>query len=113
MTVLLSACGETEHVEDAPGMLDALQRWSAKHYPHSDFVREESSCDLIPMPPPGQWEEVPCTLAIRNQGSSAVATVNVWAASSGEGYLLFHVEDPSFDHTSNRAWEQLAKSGRG
>lgn len=111
--VVLAACGQSEHVEDRSGMLDALQRWSARHYRQTDFVRSQSSCDLIAMPAPGQWEKAPCTLALRRRDSSAITKISVWAASSSAGYLLFHVDDPSFDPTSNQAWDQLAKSGTG
>lgn len=113
MITVASACGITEHVEDKSAMVSDLQAWSAKHYPDADFVRDQSSCDLIPIPDPGGWATAPCTLAVRSRGASTVTRVHVWAGSSSGGYLLFHVYDPDFDPTSNQAWEQLAKSGQG
>lgn len=106
----VSACGYTENVEDEASMLSDLQAWSAKHYPNAHFDADKSSCDLIADPSSSaQWEAAECTLALQTSGSARIEKYDVWAGSNGSA-VLFHLDDPSFDPTSNRAWDQLAKS---
>lgn len=110
---VVSACGPTEHVEDANAMLADLQAWSERHYRNTNFVPSDSSCNLIPIPQSShQWKAAACTLALQGGGTSDIKKSKVWAGSNGS-YVLFHVDDPSFDPTSNQAWDQLAKSGTG
>lgn len=113
MIVAISACGYTENVEDEASMLSDLQKWSAKHFPEARFDGDKSSCDLIPDPSSStQWGAAACTLALQHSGPATINKYDVWAGSNGS-FVLFHLADPNFDPTSNRAWEQLAKSGQG
>lgn len=94
-------------------MQNDLQAWSARNFPNAEFVPAKSKCDLIPLSDSSrQWNTAPCTLAIRDHGSSDVTKVKVWSGSNGSA-ILFHVDDPHFDRNDNEAWRQLFASGQG
>ena len=104
----LAGCGGLmdDNVSDDEGMLDSLGGWVGRQYPGVTFVRDESSCELIPRGKP--YRVAPCDLATRLPGSSTLIKSKVWAATVHTDAVGFHLATPDFDPKDHAAWDKAA-----